>query len=129
MREILFRGQSEETKEWVYGDLIHEPYGVCIQYVKDDKRIKVKVIPDTVGQHVEFTTEDGVKLFEGDIVCCVFFDGEIRNYVIIFDKDELAFKATNGEENYGDSFMYLQACDSVTYIGNIYDNKDMLIDR
>lgn len=125
MREILFRGQSEETKEWVYGDLIYEPYGTYIQYLEDNKRIKVKIIPETVGQYIGFKTEDEYKLFEGDIVCCIF-DGEIFNYVITFDEDELDFKATNGEKNYGNHFMYLKSCDSVTRIGNIYENKDML---
>lgn len=27
MREILFRGKRVENDDWVYGDLIHEPWG------------------------------------------------------------------------------------------------------
>ena len=31
MREILFRGKRDENDEWVFGDLIHEPWASCIQ--------------------------------------------------------------------------------------------------
>ena len=34
MRDILFRGKRVENNDWVYGDLIHEPWGDCIQVME-----------------------------------------------------------------------------------------------
>lgn len=45
MREILFRAKHKEYNQWVEGDLIHEPFGECIQFVKDECRSKIKVDP------------------------------------------------------------------------------------
>ena len=59
MREIKFRGKKVENGEWVYGDLIHEPWGTFIQYREGEPqefgsyslpRHKTKVDPKTVGQ-------------------------------------------------------------------------------
>ena len=36
MREILFRGKRDENDEWVFGDLIHEPWASCIQVMEKE---------------------------------------------------------------------------------------------
>lgn len=33
-KEILFRAKHKEWNEWVKGDLIHESFGLCIQFIK-----------------------------------------------------------------------------------------------
>lgn len=43
MREILFRAKHKEYNEWVEGDLIHESFGECIQFIKNKCRSIIKV--------------------------------------------------------------------------------------
>ena len=55
-REILFKAKRKDWRElpkeqwWVEGEVIHEPYGVVIQYYAEKKRIKVVIDPETLCQ-------------------------------------------------------------------------------
>lgn len=48
------------------------------------------------------------------------------NYVVVWDADELDFKATNGQEYYKTNYEYLGCCDEIIAIGNIFDNPELL---
>lgn len=73
-------------------------------------------------QYVGLKDKNGVEIYEGDIVRIVY-DNIEHIYQIIFDKEELDFKATNGEINYGGNFQYLGCCEEIEVIGNIYENE------
>lgn len=85
MRDILFRGKSIKTGEWVYGYLFDDGLidssrmfigGIEITDYKgsalDDYNIEgidfVEVDPGTIGQFTGCHDKNGVKIFEGDIV-------------------------------------------------------------
>lgn len=83
------------------------------------------VYPETVGQYTGLTDKNGVKIFEGDILRLVY-DGTEHVYVVIWDIDDLGFKATNGQENYGKEFEYLGCCEELEIIDNIHDTPELL---
>ena len=141
MREILFRGKRQENDvygkvgEWVYGIPIQNKIGTFISFDKNphycyqDYYIELdeisKIDPETVGQYTGMTDIRGNRIFEGDIVNCTY-DGKLRTYVVVWDKDELDFKATNGKEQYRNNFVYLPCCDEIEIIQNIHDIPDLL---
>ena len=71
-REILFRGKSIETGEWIYGSLIGNDVivGKIVEFEEDYFCTESwnKVDPETVGQFIEKNDKNGVKIFEGDIL-------------------------------------------------------------
>lgn len=74
-REILFRGKNVETKKWVYG--FYNIYKMPIinierPFIKDKEGYDCAIIPETIGQFCGLTDENGVKIFENDIVDLYF---------------------------------------------------------
>ena len=82
---------------------------------------------DTVGQYIGLRDREGKRIFEGDIVETVYDGKQNPNYVVVWDSNELDFKATNGKEHYKTNFEYLGCCDEIVVIGNIFDNPELLL--
>lgn len=92
MRDILFRGKRIDNAEWVYGQYAYllnarTEDGEPIKHmIVDGTPFGQTVIPSTVGQYTGLTDQNGVKIFEGDIV--VWTSKVLRligNYTYCFD--------------------------------------------
>ena len=124
MREILFRGKRVDNGEWVEGYYasIGEYHYILtgrlelVPYLGFEHFL---VNPDTVGQFTGLTDENGVKIFEGDIVR---YNGEPGH--VEFDMENAEFLIFFRKWNAGFDSIY---CDrNAEVIGNIYDNPKLL---
>lgn len=132
MREILFKAKRKDNGEWVEGAVLPACNGAYIatSFLEGDSDEPLivaayEVVPETVCQYTGLTDKNGKKIWENDI-CEMVYDGVVHIYIIVWDKEELDFKGTNGKENYGINFEYLGCCEEIVVIGNIFDNPELL---
>lgn len=139
MREILFRGRGIDNGKWLEGyyavigkrqviiaqpEMYYDEEGkeCCGNEIKDVK-------PETVCQYTGLTDENGIKIFEGDIVKAVYDD-----YVGVV-------KVGNHDSGYGyyvewisgrarycrqDLFYWVNNDENFEIVGNIFDNPEIL---
>jgi uncharacterized phage protein (TIGR01671 family) len=128
MREILFRGQNQQSNEWVYGFYYLDYPHKNPRIIGDDKT--VYVIPETVGQYTGLIDNNGVKIFEGDIVC-INRNAPSEKYNRGFiEVDYGAYVVTRGGDLFSEylyDFSDKPGYADVEIIGNIHDNPELLV--
>ena len=88
MREILFRGKDEITKEWIYGnycyaELLNRNGYEHLIIEQSASGGTHRVIPETVGQCTELTDKNGNRIFENGYMII-----DNKTYKVIFDNAE-----------------------------------------
>ena len=130
MREIKFRGQTVDTKELIYGDLIQtEKDFKNVVEILDWSKVGCKpekslvVNPETVGQFTGLTDKHGVEIYENDIIKVDIFT---KPYLISFGKSE-KWGACFCVESYNSiTFLTKNWSDTCEVIGNKHDNPELL---
>ena len=140
MREILFRGKTEQGK-WIFGFYHNE---TSIESPASERKITRHhiytkdfdkfVIPETVGQYTGLTDKNGNKIFEGDIVSTKYKLGRGGYYVfeVYYNENLCQFALTINSGSYTKNKQYdwLQLtslkANKVEIIGNIHDNPELL---
>ena len=126
MREILFRGKLPYSGNWTHGGLVERDGRAYIVGVSKSLRIDgVEVVPETMGQFTGVTDENGVKIFEGDIVKGMFLFGMSINAVAIFKDGSFGLKWYRGSV---EEFSAFSCFHNFTFevIGNIFDNPELM---
>ena len=120
MREILFRGKSPITKEWVYGDLFQHGEQRFIMAGGHN----IEVDPESVGQFTGLTDKYGAKIFEGDIVKT--YDPDDSPAEVVYDESETQYGIIIDNIYYCLGAVFLGI--DLEVIGNIHDNPELIED-
>ncbi len=139
MREIEFKAKRVDNGKWVYGDLIHgvnhkagKMYilpilGGVISMSGCDPLDGHEVIPETVCQWTGLLDENGVKIYEGDML--EFSDGQ--KSVVRWMQGGLTCQADFGDYDYTNIGWAIEILGGCEIKGNIHDKaqqKQALID-
>ena len=137
-REIIFRGKSSVTNEWVYGSLVkvgNESHIVGFDEVDlnghhikfcSDKPVFTK--QGTISQFTGLYDNNDKEIYEGDILC-VYDGGKYSNIVVKWSEEVMTFMAYCPDENLCPLSRlsdFLSRTHEIEVIGNIYDNKELL---
>lgn len=130
MREILFRGKTEQFGNWIEGSLIvgRDLESGQLEYLIAPlsayyTEVK-KVLPETTGQYTGLNDKNGKKIFEDDIVKCGDYVGVV-SYSDTFAKFYVIYNETSGNwfdfegENCDPIMVYCEV------IGNIHNNPEL----
>lgn len=125
-REIIFRGKSSVTNEWVYGSPVkvcNESHIIGFDEVDldghhivfySDRPVFTK--QETIGQFTGLHDKNGRDIYEGDII-----RNEICKGIVVYKNG--AFVLDLGKSC---GCVYLFCLDSLLVVGNIYDNPELL---
>lgn len=123
MREIEFRGFDKQRKEWVYGYFVmFGDESFIIEYGKPGIPSQtIEVDPESVGQFIGRGIENGVRIFEGDILKGDFDKG----------KYEMKWQENSVGDDWGNDNPYIGFelpvnSKKLSIIGNIYENPELL---
>lgn len=126
MREIKFRGKRIDTGEWVYGDYRRAQFQCDddvweeLSYIyleEQDYMVFYKVDPKTAGQYTGLKDNNGVDIYEGDILKC------IENYEVLWEKNEACWEAWNLERS---NCIAPRVWGEQEVVGNKYENPDIM---
>lgn len=138
-REILFRGKRVDNGEWIYGDLLTPTDIMDVWEISENTGMgdRYEIDPETVGQYTGITDKNGTKIFEGDIVCTRYSDGEIccsgdvQFCYGVYGAEWIEQKKNKGMVGGWGQLHNLRRFDDdiinhIEVIGNIYDNPELL---
>lgn len=125
MRTILFRGQREDTKEWIYGGI--SPFNDCVD-IFDSNSVDnscYEVFSETVGQFTGLIDpkNNNRKIFEHDI----YKSGKLIG-IIEWNNTLSQFQLTwQNMSTAADIFSMINSKYTFEHIGNIHDNPELLV--
>ena len=126
MREIKFRGWSENQGKWLYGFPMVDKGMPLIRTISCGKWLWVLVDPKSVGQMV-LKFKDGSGFYEGDIVeCCDEEDIKHIRYIKWHGGDYPAYDINDEVVEEQHNINYFINWGGIKVIGNLYQNPELL---
>ena len=118
-----FKAFLKDTNQVLDVEIIFFELGIVKLTNNEFYEFEDVVLMQSTGLH----DKNNFEIFEGDIVE-IIYDSEPFTGVVVYDLEDTDFKATNGNENYGNNFQYLTVGESIKVIGNVYQNTELLED-
>jgi hypothetical protein len=113
MRDIRFRAQRVDTKEWVYGTALHHNHKYILDDCYDNNYDDwIKIIPETIGQFAELFDKNNVPIYDGDKIIADWYWTKEHVFNYPNDVGNLCEFGLDGE--------------NLKVVGNIYDDKKQL---
>lgn len=133
----LYKAKRTDNGEWVTGFYVKgsDIYGEEVYVIFETDAIFyshgetdgfAEINPATICQCTGLKDKNGKLIWENDIVNCITTDCEEYARQIVYDKEELDFKATNGKEDYSSEFEYLSCLVEIEVTGNVFDDPELL---
>lgn len=133
MRIIKFRGKIKVTGKWIYGDIAHLYGDVLMQTnISDNEKrgtIGWGVFPESIEQFTGIVDQNGVEIYEGDIIQTYDSGGNPILHEVYYLESEARF-ATKliGYENLNEGSLTQKWINELDFevIGNTFDNPELL---
>ena len=130
MREIRFRGFSEQQNKWIYGSYIKASNGKeeihAILEIGKSIDCITEVIKESVGQFTGLKDKNGKEIFENDILNF----GNNNNVLVVFDNgsfnvfdEPLGWDFDTENEPVKTDFIYCEI------IENLHENPELLTNK
>lgn len=126
MKELLFRGQQEDDREWIEGGVLQilDYVAICTYSDYHGWHNFINVIPETVGQYIGELDRNRKKIFEGDIVQFGDYTGLINYYMGCYCvKTNKPYWGTRN--NPAIDIILNEYPNELIVIGNIHDNPEL----
>lgn len=130
MREILFRGKTEQGK-WLYGYLVKGNYNTGFGIIEDHIDTGMQYVKEeTVGQFTGLMDKNGAKIFEGDFLKYKLKERINDVYIygyVVYNQDTCEFVVSSiVEEFIIPDKDFFNDIEDIEVIGNIHDNPELL---
>ncbi|MGN1158039.1 MAG: YopX family protein [Agathobacter sp.] len=121
---------KDKIDNWCYGSLIMyddiaEIVGFDVYNEGDDRWQKRDIeYLDTIGQYIGKKDANGVEIYEGDVI--EMYGNKDYHYIVEYSTFHSAYFGKCIETDYK-GLANIYSGDNIVVVGNIHDNKDMII--